>query len=180
MSAIISTPRLILRNWTDEDKPYFAAMNADLRVMEFFPKLSTREESDAMVDRIKKIISERGFGFWCVEIPGAIKCAGFIGLSIPRFESDFTPCLEIGWRLSFEQQGKGYATEGAMAAMDYAKNVLQEKEIFSFTVVKNMRSRNVMEKIGMKYEKDFLHPSVPDDSPVKLHVLYRKKFLDKT
>jgi RimJ/RimL family protein N-acetyltransferase len=128
------------------------------------------------VDRVQKVIAERGFGFWCVEIPGEIKCAGFIGLSIPRFESDFTPCVEIGWRLSFDQQGKGYATEGALVVMDYARDVLKLKEIVSFAVVKNIRSINVMKKIGMTYEKDFLHPMISDDSPLKLHVLYRKKF----
>ena len=178
MSIAISTPRLILRHWTDEDKPYFAALNADPRVMEFFPGLRTREESDAMVDRIQNGILENGFGFWCVEIPGEIKCAGFIGISSPKFETDFTPCVEIGWRLSFAQQGKGYATEGALACMEYAKDVLELKDIVSFTVPKNVRSRNVMEKIGMKYERDFLHPNIADDSPLKLHVLYRKKFRD--
>jgi RimJ/RimL family protein N-acetyltransferase len=60
--------------------------------------------------------------------------------------------------------------------MDYARDILKLKEIVSFTTVKNIRSRNVMEKIGMKYEKDFLHPLIKDDSPLKKHVLYRKMF----
>ncbi len=178
MPIVISTPRLILRHWTEEDKPFFAALNADERVMEFFPSLLTREESDAMVDRIQTAMERNGFGMWCVEIPGEIKCAGFIGVGIPKMETDFTPCVEIGWRLAFDQQGKGYATEGANACMNYARDILKLKDIVAFTVPKNVKSRNVMEKLGMKYEKDFLHPSVADDSPLKLHVLYRKRFHD--
>lgn len=171
---MITTPRLILRSWREEDKAPFAAMNADPRVMEHFPNLLTREESDAMVDRIRKFDEEHGFCFWAVEIPGVTPFAGFIGLARPRFEAHFTPCVEIGWRLAAEFHGKGYATEGAKAALQFGFDELKLEKIYSFTVPANRNSWRVMEKTGMKYEGEFLHPMIADDSPLKKMVLYKK------
>lgn len=149
-------------------------MNADPVVMEHFPALLTREESDAMVDRIRKFDEENGFCFWAVEIPGVAPFAGFTGLARPRFEAHFTPCVEIGWRLATEFHGKGYATEGAMASLQFGFDVLKLEKIYSFTVPANRNSWRVMEKIGMEYEGEFLHPAIADDSPLKKMVLYKK------
>jgi RimJ/RimL family protein N-acetyltransferase len=110
-----------------------------------------------------------------VEIPGVTQFAGFIGLSIPRFEAAFTPCVEVGWRLAAEHWGKGYAPEGARAALAFGFQVLGLEEIVSFTVPGNVRSRRVMEKIGLTYAvgEDFDHPSLPAGHPLRRHVLYR-------
>ena len=101
--------------------------------------------------------------------------AGFIGLSIPSFEAPFTPCVEIGWRLDPEHWNRGYATEGARAALDFGFVSLQLAEIVSFTVPENVRSRRVMEKIGMTHSPsdDFDHPALPQGHPLRRHVLYR-------
>lgn len=111
----IHTARLILRPWRPADREPFTAMNADPTVAEFLPNTLSRAESDALLDRIETHIDQHGFGLWAVEIVGICPCAGFLGLSVPRFEAHFTPCVEIGWRLAAAHWGRGYATEGARA-----------------------------------------------------------------
>lgn len=175
VSSDLYTDRLVLRRWRHEDRHPFAALNANPRVMEHFPKFLTREESDAAVDRIEAHFRDHGFGWWAVEIPGVTPFAGFIGLNHPRFEAPFTPCVEIGWRLAADYWGQGYATEGAQAALKYGFETLGLPEILSFTAVTNHRSRRVMEKLGMTHnaEDDFDHPLLPAGHPLQRHVLYR-------
>jgi RimJ/RimL family protein N-acetyltransferase len=172
---MISTQRLCLRLWRDEDLPLFAALNASPEVMEFFPKRLDRAESDAVVDRIRRHFARHGFGLWAVEVPGVAEFIGFVGLSVPTFEAHFTPCVEIGWRLAPEHWGQGYATEAARAALDFGYQNLGLPEIVSFTVPANVRSRAVMERIGMTRSPadDFDHPALPEDNPLRRHVLYR-------
>jgi len=171
----LRTDRLLLRRWRPTDREPFAELNADPRVVEFFPKALTRQESDALADRIESSFQQHGFGQWAVEIPGTRAFAGFVGLSIPRFEAHFTPCIEIGWRLAADAWNRGYTTEGARAALDFAFTHLNADEIVSFTVPANVRSRRVMEKIGMTRDPadDFDHPVLPVDHPLRRHVLYR-------
>jgi RimJ/RimL family protein N-acetyltransferase len=171
----LRTERLYLRRWQANDRPHFAQLNGDPRVMKFFPGLLSRSESDALVDRIEAHFREHGFAQWAVEIPGITPFAGFIGLSIPRFEAPFTPCIEIGWRLDAAYWNRGYATEGARAALAFGFHWLQAKEIVSFTVPRNARSRRVMEKIGMTHAAgdDFDHPLLAEGHPLRRHVLYR-------
>jgi RimJ/RimL family protein N-acetyltransferase len=150
-------------------------MNADPHVMEFFPATLPREESDALADRIEAHFQQHGFGIWAVDVPGITPFAGFVGLSIPRFESHFTPCVEIGWRLDAEHWNRGYATEAARAALAFGFASLELEEIVSFTVPANSRSRRVMEKIGMTHSSsdDFDHPLLSQGHPLGRHVLYR-------
>lgn len=171
----LRTDRLWLRRWQASDRPLFAELNADPRVMEFFPSPLSRSESDARVDRIEAHFEQHGFGLWAVEIPGISPFAGFIGVSIPRFEAPFTPCIEIGWRLDRAHWNQGYATEGARAALAFAFRWLQAEEVVSSTVPANLRSRRVMEKIGMTHaaSDDFDHPLLSEGHPLRRHVLYR-------
>jgi RimJ/RimL family protein N-acetyltransferase len=173
----IRTERLLLRRWLPSDRPEFARMNGDPRVMEFFPALLARAESDGRVDLMEAHFKRHGFGNWAVEIPGVAVFAGFIGLSYPRWEAHFTPCVEIGWRLAAEHWNRGYATEGAKAALAFGFRELELAEIVSFTVPANIRSRRVMEKIGMARSPgdDFEHPSLVEGHPLRRHVLYRIK-----
>jgi RimJ/RimL family protein N-acetyltransferase len=171
----LRTERLCLRRWQPADRVPFAKLNSDPRVVEFLPGPLSPEESDAMADRIEAHFAQHGFGLWAVEIPDVVPFAGFIGLSIPRFEAPFTPCVEIGWRLDADYWNSGYATEGARAALAFGFESLQLKEIVPFTVPQNVRSRRVMEKIGMTHspEDDFDHPMLPEGHPLRWHVLYR-------
>jgi RimJ/RimL family protein N-acetyltransferase len=172
---MLRTERLILRQWRPGDRRAFAAMSADPRVMEFFPATLSRGESDRLADGIAARIGERGFGLWAVEVPGVAPFIGFTGLAVPGFSAHFTPCIEIGWRLARDFWGQGYATEAARRALDFAFHEAGFAEIVSFAVAGNRRSRAVMERIGMSRdaEGDFDHPSLPEGSPLKRHVLYR-------
>ncbi len=171
----LRTERLLLRRWLPADRPAFARLNADPRVMEFFPKALSQEESDATVDRIEAHFREHCFGLWAVEVPGVAPFIGFVGLATPRFTAPFTPCVEIGWRLAAEHWGRGYATEGARAALEFGFGPARLDEILSFTVPANVRSRRVMEKIGMTRSPadDFDHPLLTAGHPLRRHVLYR-------
>ena len=131
------------------DRIPFAAMNADPSVMRYLPAALSPDESDALIARIEAHFDRHGFGLWAVEIPEVAPFAGFIGLSIPGFEAPFTPCVEIGWRLAAGHWGRGYATEGARAVLAFGFETLELDEIVSMTVPDNLRSRAVMERIGM-------------------------------
>src|SRR5262249_12885494 len=159
----LQTERLHLRRWRPGDRAPFAALNADPRVMEYFPALLSREDSDALVARIEAHFDRHGFGLWAVEIAGVTPFAGFIGLCFARFEAHFTPCVEIGWRLAADYWGRGFATEGARAALAFGFASLRLAEIVSFTTAGNLRSRRVMEKLGMTHQPsdDFDHPLLP-------------------
>ena len=173
-----STARLTLRQWREADRAPFAAMNADPRVMEYFPALLLPAESNAMVDRITGHFDRHGYGLWAVEIPSVTQFAGFIGLNVPIFEAPFMPCVEIGWRLAADCWGHGYAREGAAAVLKRAFEVQRIPEVVAFTVPENARSRRVMEVIGMKREPagDFEHPLVAVGHRLRKHVLYRAAF----
>ena len=171
----LRTDRLYLRRWRTTDLQPFATLNADPRVMEHFPAPFSCEESDALAARIESHFEQHGFGLWAVEIADLAPFAGFIGLSVPRFEAHFTPCVEIGWRLAAEFWGRGYATEGAQAVVAFGFEQLLLPEIVSFTAPSNLRSRRVMERLGMTRNPadDFNHPTLPEGHPLRLHVLYR-------
>jgi RimJ/RimL family protein N-acetyltransferase len=171
----LRTERLLLRRWQPADLAPFAAMNADPRVNEFLPGPLSQEQSDEMASRIDANFERDGFGLWAVEVRNVCPFIGFIGLAVPRFKAHFTPCVEVGWRLSADHWGRGYATEGARAALDFGFNVAGLKQIVSFTVPANVRSRRVMEKISMTHDPadDFNHPWLPEGHVLQSHVLYR-------
>lgn len=169
------TSRLLLRQWTDADRAPFAALNADPEVMRWFPFTLSREESDALADRISGHIAEHGWGLWALEVADGGAFAGFTGLARPRFEAHFTPAVEIGWRLPRWAWGRGYATEAARAGLAYAFGTLGLDEVVSFTAAGNLPSRAVMERLGMTRDPadDFDHPMVERDHPLSRCVLYR-------
>ncbi len=168
--AIIKTTRIILRPWKEEDLEPFAKLNSDPRVMEYFPSTKNREESDEMVRLMQAHIERCGWGFWAASLIETNEFIGLIGLEDVYFTEHFTPAVEIGWCLAFQHWGKGYASEGALAALKYGFETLELQEIVSFTAIPNQRSRRVMEKIGMHYDpKDnFESQKVPKGHPLKI------------
>lgn len=151
-------------------------MSADPVVMEFYPAPSTRQESDAAIDRWQSQIAEQGWSNWAVELAQSREFIGFVGLTVPRRVLPFSPCVEVGWRLGHRHWGKGYATEAARAALAFGFVELGLEEIVSFTALVNRRSRAVMERIGMTNAgEDFEHPAVPEGHPLRPHCLYRMR-----
>ncbi|EIM76217.1 N-acetyltransferase GCN5 [Nitratireductor aquibiodomus RA22] len=173
----LETERLILRDWRDEDRPFFHRVNSDETVMEFFPFRRNREEADAMMDFIREGIAQNGFGFAAAALKETGEPIGFVGLHRPSGLSNLPEgTIEIGWRLAPEFWGKGYVTEAARAWLAYGFETLDLEEIVSFAVVDNERSIAVMRRIGMRHDpaSDFDHPGVPDNHPhLKPHALYR-------
>jgi ribosomal-protein-alanine N-acetyltransferase len=171
----LSTARLRLRPWREEDLAPFAALNADPRVMRYFKQPLTRAESDAFVERTMNHFREHGFCFWAIELRETRALVGLAGLSRATFPAHFTPCVEVGWRLAHDHWGRGFATEAAEAALDDGFGRLGLAEIVAFTAVGNERSRRVMDRLGMTRSAadDFDHPNLPPGHPLQRHVLYR-------
>jgi RimJ/RimL family protein N-acetyltransferase len=176
MAEIIEfeTTRLRLRQWRAADREPFADLNADPRVMEFFPTTLDRAASNNLADRCEALIAEKGWGPWVVETKANNQFIGFVGLNIPNRDLPFSPCIEILWRLAFRHWGLGFASEAAKGVLQVGFERLHLSEIVSFTPVHNLRSRAVMERIGMQDAKEvFEHPRVPADSSLCVHCLYR-------
>ncbi len=143
--------------------------------MEFFPSTLTAEETDLMIARIEEHFERHGFGLYAAELVETRTFIGFIGLNIPTFDVPFMPAVEIGWRLAFDSWGRGLASEGARAVVRCAFDTLRLPNLVAFTVPANLRSRRVMEKIGMVHDpsSDFDHPRLPEGHLLRRHVLYR-------
>jgi len=170
----LRTSRLLLRPWRDADVAAYAELAADPAVMEFLRPVTEPGAAEAWAARVRDHWRQQGFGQWVVEIPGEASLIGVVGLSTVSYKAHFTPAVEVAWRLARAQWGRGYATEAARAALDYGFDTLGLPEIVAVTVPANLRSRRVMERLGMVRlpEDDFDHPNIPD-GPLKRHVLYR-------
>jgi ribosomal-protein-alanine N-acetyltransferase len=172
---VIRTDRLLLRRWTDADLEPFAAMNADPIVMQHMQGPMSDEASDAFANRIEAHWDEHGWGLWAVEVPGVASFIGYVGL----WPADYVApgMVEVGWRLATSHWGNGYATEAARASLRFGFEDVGLEEIVSFTVPQNIRSRRVMERIGLLRDsaRDFDHPRVDPVAYPHLvaHVMYR-------
>jgi len=170
---MIETPRLILRRWRDTDVDAFANINASPEVMHYFPNTLSREDTDQMMVRLHQHFEDWGYGFYATEMKLSGEMIGFIGLGHPRFENEFTPCVEIGWRLDHRYWNQGLATEGAIAVKDYAFQELKLPDLYSWTATINKPSERIMQKLGMSYIKNFIHPNLDANHPLAEHVVYR-------
>jgi RimJ/RimL family protein N-acetyltransferase len=148
--------------------------------MEFMLGTMTEAETAQSIEGIKKHFDAHGFGRWAVEIADSKKFIGFVGLSIPTYPLPFSPCVEVAWRLCAEEWGKGYAPEAAREAMQDGFERVGLPEIVAFTTMTNLKSRRVMEKLGMQHcpAEDFDHPMVSEGHPLLRHVLYRMSKAD--
>jgi RimJ/RimL family protein N-acetyltransferase len=177
MAIALRTPRLVLREWRDEDSASFAAMSADARVMRYLAPFPDRAAIDAWVASAQNHWHEHGFGKFVVELPGEAAFIGVVGLDHVRFAVPFAPAIEAVWRLAPAYWGQGYAVEAARAAIDDGFGRLGLDQVVAYTVVDNQPSRRVMERLGMTRESredfDFLHPRVPEGHKLQRHVLYR-------
>jgi len=169
---LFKSERLGFRNWLTDDLPLLAEINADPDVMEFFPTVQNLAQAEGFMIRMQKQLADKGRCYFAVEKLEDGAFIGFIGLSEQTFEASFTPCVDIGWRLAKKEWNKGYATEGAKKCLDYAFNHLNIEKVNGIAPKVNLRSIQVMEKIGMKKVADFIHPLLNNDERLKECVLY--------
>lgn len=168
----LTTERLLMRRWRQADREPFAAMNADHDVMRHFPAVLERAASDAFLDRLEARFETQGFGLWALERRDTGDFIGFTGLNPMPPGVPHAGGMEVGWRLATSAWGQGFATEAGRAAVDLAFGPLGFDELWSMTAVSNLPSQRVMQRLGMTLSTHFEHPAVPEDSPVRPHVLY--------
>jgi RimJ/RimL family protein N-acetyltransferase len=173
MDYVITTERLGLRNWRSSDEIPFAAMCADPEVMRHFPKPLSKEESIALIRRLQSHFEKYGYCYFAVDILETSEFIGFVGLANQTWESEFTPCVDIGWRLKRSAWGKGYATEGAKASLDAAFDLFGIPEVLAFATDTNIPSQKVMERIGMTETGTVQHPLIKGDPRFKHCVVYK-------
>lgn len=156
----------------DADREPLARLNADPEVMRHFPAPLTREESDAMMERMRAHIESNGWGFWAAQTREGHAFVGIVGLVPVKAIMPFTG-VEVGWRLAKAHWGHGYATEAAGAAVDYGFGTLGLAEIVSLTAKRNEPSQAVMARLGMSRAGAFEHPAIPEGHALRSHWLYR-------
>ena len=170
-SSELETPRLLLRQWREADLADWIAMGESESVMRYFASTLSREQAEAMFQRLRDRIEDRGWGLWAVEVKGGDPFIGFIGLAEQDLGLPWMPCIEIGWRLKESAWGQGFATEGAIAALAFGRERFET--IYSYTSAVNHPSRRVMERIGLheRPELAFAHPRV-ENPELQHHVVY--------
>lgn len=173
----LSTLRLILRRWREDDLTPYAAMTADPVGMKHLGGVKSLAEATDKATQYNSHFAEYGYGFWVVEVPGVTHFAGIVGLKRGDFEIPEipSPWIEIGWQLVHDQWGHGYATEAAQAALNHGFREHHIPEIIAFTSVDNKRSRRVMDRLGMTYDSkaDFDYPKLAADDPTRRRVVYK-------
>ena len=171
-SLLFSSERLGFRLWKEKDLPALSAMNADNKTMRYFEKPLSVEESQAMMDRMHKMYEDKSYCYFAVELLKTGKFIGMIGLGRKAFEADFTPCVDIGWRLDKRYWNQGYASEGAKRCLVFVSGSGID-EVLSMASIGNEASTQVMKKIGMSYWKDFEHPDLAHKPDISTLHLYR-------
>ena len=160
-----------MRQWKSSHLELFAELNSDPKVLEFFQKILSRTESDELARKIKKFITENGWGLWAVELISTHEFIGFVSLNSPTPDMPPAPCVEIGWRLARKYWGSGYATEAGKECLKFAFEKLEE--IVFFTTLNNLNSQAIMERLGMENtHQNFMHHNIKKNSPLCEHVLY--------
>jgi len=177
---LFKSARLGFRNWTSDDLEPMSKISGDEKVMEFFPSVQTAEYVAGFISRMQKEFEEKGHCYFAVEKLEDGEFIGFIGLHEQTFESDFTPCIDIGWRLNKDFWNRGYATEGAKRCLEYAFEILNIKEVYSITPKANVKSEYIMRKIGMSKDKNFTFPLLAEDERLRECVLYIIKNTNST
>jgi len=170
---LFTSDRLGFRNWSLDDVEKMHEINTDKKVMEFFPGIPTKELTASFIQRMKKQFEDKGFCYFAVDQLENSEFIGFIGLSEQTYPAEFTPCIDIGWRIKSNEWNKGFATEGAKRCLDYAFDILKLKEIYSVVPKINVRSEHIMIKIGMKKEYEFEHPLLKENENLRTCVLYK-------
>lgn len=172
---IFTSDRLGFRNWTSTDIDKMHEINSDEKVMEFFPRIPTKEQTTEFVERMKNQFEINGFYYFAVDKLEENEFIGFIGLSEQTYKAEFTPCIDIGWRIKSNEWNKGFATEGAKKCLEYAFNELKLKNVYSIAPKINTKSEHIMTKIGLKKQYEFEHSLLSNNDRLKTCVLYKNE-----
>jgi RimJ/RimL family protein N-acetyltransferase len=169
----IETERLTLRDWREDDFDALHALCTCPRVMATIGPLHDEAKTGALLTRLRERSARDGHTFWAMERKEDQRVIGFCGVSrgpVPPIEGE----LEIGWRMAADCWGKSYAREAAEATLRWIATNRPGESICAITSVGNVRSRGLMERLGMRYrpEMDFDHPNVDEGSHLKPHVTY--------
>lgn len=170
---IFTSDRLGFRNWTSTDIDKMHEINSDEKVMEFFPSIPTKEQTTEFVHRMMNQFDEKGFCYFAVDKLDDNEFIGFIGLSEQTYKADFTPCIDIGWRIDSNEWNKGFATEGAKKCLEYAFDNLKLENVYSIAPKINKKSEHIMTKIGLKKQYEFKHSLLDNYEDLKTCVLYK-------
>ena len=168
----LETERLVLRRWdVAADLDAYAALCADPDVMRYIGDGSTRTraECEEQLRAFEETWTDRSLGLFATELRATGELIGFIGLAIPDFLPEILPAVEIGWRLARAHWGRGYATEGARAALAFGFDRVGLDRIVSVHVIGNDPSGNVMQKIGMHVDRETVHPRT--GRPVRVYAI---------
>lgn len=170
---LFTSERLGFRNWELSDIDSMFEINSDEKIMEFFPAFPTRNQTFEFIERMSIQFQEKGYCYFAVDKLENAEFIGFIGISNQNFPADFTPCIDIGWRIKSAEWNKGFATEGAKKCLEYAKDKLQLNHIYSIAPKINRKSEQIMLKIGMKKQYEFQYSLLENNTQLKTCVLYK-------
>lgn len=170
---LFRSERLGFRTWRYDDHAVMSEISGDAEVMAYFPSVQDRTYVLGFIERMKKEFREKAYCYFAVDLLETRELIGFIGLHEQTFASDFTPCVDIGWRLKKEVWNQGYATEGATRCLRYAFEILNLTHVYSITPKVNVKSQRIMQKIGMTYCKTFEFEMLKNDARFRDCVLYR-------
>ena len=176
---IFKSKRLGFRNWKKTDLDEFAKINENPKVMEYFPKTLTLNETENFIERTMKNFNEKGYNYFATEILETGEFIGFIGMGYETYDNEFYPATNIGWRLKESAWGKGYATEGAKKCIDYAFTELNIEKIIASCIPSNVNSERIMQKIGMTKKGEFIEPRFKDFPDYKKFICYEIKNTSK-
>ncbi|EAR00016.1 GNAT family N-acetyltransferase [Maribacter sp. HTCC2170] len=169
---LFKSERLGFRNWEENDLKELEIMNSDVEVMEHFPKTLAKKENKALFEKLRLHYKKHNHTYFATEILESGELIGFIGLVFQDYKTDFTPAVDIGWRLKKSAWGKGFATEGAKKCIDFGFNKLNLDKIIAICTVKNSKSENVMKKIGMNKIGEFNHPKLKEFPDLEKCICY--------
>jgi RimJ/RimL family protein N-acetyltransferase len=175
MRYLFTSERLGFRDWKEEDIPVLAALNADPVVMEFFPSIQDYQQTVAFVDKMQSQFAANGYCYFAVDRLDREECIGFIGLTDQVYKADFTPCVDIGWRLKQSAWHNGFAKEGASRCLEYGLKDLRLSKIYAVAPKINTRSEHIMKSIGMHKVSEFDHPALLEDKRLNPCILYLKE-----
>ena len=187
IGTTLQTPRLIIRHWqdTEADRRFFHRVNCEEAIMRFFPQRRTRDEADALFDRMQGWTAKNGFG-WALALDRHSGAPlGFTGIALASDAAAIGYGEEIGWRYVPEAWGKGLATEGAHALLTHGFKDMGLPVICAIAVHNNDASLAVMRRLGMVERPDraFDHPAIPAERPdLKRHRYFetsRADYLNK-